>query len=175
MNKIFYKPLESVMDERQRVINDAKSDALNSDNRANAILKDRDERLNKSLAESKKIVADKVNEANENSKMLTNSAKQKSQDEISTAKSSLKDEALKTTEELKSKVKDLAEVISAVEISDDRKQKLVEKLQNKLQKTVIPNWNVDKDIIGGLIIRIGDDVVDNSLRNKLENLSKNII
>ena len=82
MNKIFYKPLESVMDERQRVINDAKSDALNSDNRANAILKDRDERLNKSLAESKKIVADKVNEANEDSKMLTNSAKQKSQDEI---------------------------------------------------------------------------------------------
>ena len=78
MNKIFYKPLESVMDERQRVINDAKSDALNSDNRANAILKDRDERLNKSLAESKKIVADKVNESNENSKMLTNSAKQKS-------------------------------------------------------------------------------------------------
>ena len=67
------------------------------------------------------------------------------------------------------------EVISAVEISDDRKQRLVEKLQNKLQKTVIPNWNVDKDIIGGLIIRIGDDVVDNSLRNKLENLSKNII
>ena len=64
MNKIFYKPLESVMDERQRVINDAKSDALNSDNRANAILKDRDERLNKSLAESKKIVADKVNEPN---------------------------------------------------------------------------------------------------------------
>ena len=113
MNKIFYKPLESVMDERQRVINDAKSDALNSDNRANAILKDRDERLNKSLAESKKIVADRVNEANENSKMLTNSAKQKSQDEISTAKSSLKDEALKTTEELKFKVKDLAEVISS--------------------------------------------------------------
>ena len=82
MNKIFYKPLESVMDERQRVINDAKSDALNSDNRANAILKDRDERLNKSLAESKKIVADKVNEANENYKMLTNSEKKKSQDEI---------------------------------------------------------------------------------------------
>lgn len=67
------------------------------------------------------------------------------------------------------------EVVSAVEISDDRKQRLVEKLQNKLQKTVIPNWNVDKDIIGGLIIRIGDDLVDNSLRNKLENLSKNII
>lgn len=67
------------------------------------------------------------------------------------------------------------EVVSAIEISDDRKQRLIEKLQNKLQKTVIPSWNIDENIIGGLIIRIGDDVVDNSLRNKLENLSKNII
>lgn len=113
MNKIFYKPLESVMDERQKVIDDAKSDAMNSDNKADAILKDRDDRLNKSLVDSKKIVADKINEANENSKALTNNAKQKSQDEIATAKSNLQDEAIKTTEELKSKVKDLAEVISS--------------------------------------------------------------
>lgn len=113
MNKIFYKPLESVMNERQKVIDDAKSDAMNSDNKADAILKDRDDRLNKSLVDSKKIVADKINEANENSKALTNNAKQKSQDEIATAKSNLQDEAIKTTEELKSKVKDLAEVISS--------------------------------------------------------------
>lgn len=64
------------------------------------------------------------------------------------------------------------EVISAIEVSEDRKQNLIEKLQNKLQKTIIANWNIDKNIIGGLIIKIGDNVIDNSLRNKLENLSK---
>ena len=111
MNKIFYKPLEHVMDERQKFIDDTKSDAINSNNKADAILKDKEERLNKS--ESKKIVADKVNEANENSKTLTNNAKQKSQDEISSAKSNLQNEARETSEELKTKVKDLAEVISS--------------------------------------------------------------
>ncbi len=67
------------------------------------------------------------------------------------------------------------EVISAVEVSNDRRKRLIEKLQNKLQKTVIANWQIDKDIIGGLVIKINDDVIDNSLKNKLENLSKNII
>lgn len=67
------------------------------------------------------------------------------------------------------------EVISAVEVSEDRKQNLIEKLQNKLQKTVIANWDIDKNIIGGLVIKIDDNVIDNSLKNKLENLSKNII
>ncbi len=64
------------------------------------------------------------------------------------------------------------EVISAIEVSEDRKQNLIEKLQNKLQKTIVANWNIDKNIIGGLIIKIGDNVIDNSLKNKLENLSK---
>lgn len=113
MNKIFYKPLENVMDERQKFIDDAKSDALNSNNRADAILKEKEDRLNKSVSDSKKLVADKINAANENSKTLTDNAKQKSQDEISSAKSNLQNEALQTSEELKSKVKDLAEVISS--------------------------------------------------------------
>lgn len=113
MNKIFYKPLENVMDERQKFIDDAKSDALNSNNRADVILKEKEDRLNKSASDSKKLVADKINAANENSKTLTDNAKQKSQDEISSAKSNLQNEALQTSEELKSKVKDLAEVISS--------------------------------------------------------------
>lgn len=113
MNKIFYKPLENVMDERQKFIDDAKSDALNSNNRADAILKEKEDRLHKSASDSKKLVADKINAANENSKTLTDNAKQKSQDEISSAKSNLQNEALQTSEELKSKVKDLAEVISS--------------------------------------------------------------
>ena len=67
------------------------------------------------------------------------------------------------------------EVISAVELSNEQMQKLTEKLQNKLKKNVIITRSLDRDIIGGLIIKIDDDVIDNSLKNKLENLSKNII
>uniref|UniRef100_UPI004026B189 F0F1 ATP synthase subunit B family protein n=1 Tax=Candidatus Stercorousia sp. TaxID=3048886 RepID=UPI004026B189 len=113
MNKIFYKPLERVMDERQKFIDDTKSDAEKSNLKAQAIINDREERLTKSAADSKKLVADKINEANENSKVVTSNAKQKSQEEIASAKSALKNEAQQTTEELKFKVKDLAEVISS--------------------------------------------------------------
>lgn len=67
------------------------------------------------------------------------------------------------------------EVISAVELSNEQMQKLTEKLQNKLKKNVIITRSLDRDIIGGLVIKIDDDVIDNSLKNKLENLSKNII
>ena len=67
------------------------------------------------------------------------------------------------------------EVVSAVELTDDRKERLTEKLKSKLNKQVKVNWILDNDIIGGLIIKINDDVIDNSLKNKLETLSKNII
>lgn len=113
MNIIFYKPIEKIMDERQKFINDAKNDAFNANTKADEILKDRETRLNQSVADSKKLVAEKVNEANETSKVLTTKAKEKSREEIASAKSNLEHEAHMTTEELKSKVKDLAEVISS--------------------------------------------------------------
>ena len=65
MNKIFYKPLERVMDERQKFIDETKSDAEKSNLKAQAIINNREERLTKSAADSKKLVADKINEANE--------------------------------------------------------------------------------------------------------------
>ena len=67
------------------------------------------------------------------------------------------------------------EVVSAVEVSDNRKQRLIEKLQSKLNKTIIANWTINPNIIGGPVIKIDDDIIDSSLKNKLENLSKNII
>ena len=134
MNKIFYKPLERVMDERQKFIDDAKSDALNSNSRADAILRDKEERLNKSASDSKKLVAEKVDVANENSRNLTDNAKQKSQDEISSAKSNLQNEARQTSEELKSKVKELAEVISSKVLGMETH---IENLDNELVNRIL--------------------------------------
>ena len=74
-------------------MDETRNDALFSNNKAEAILKDRDDKLSKSVADAKKLVADKVNEANENSRTLTGKAKQKSMEEITSAKLSLHDEA----------------------------------------------------------------------------------
>ncbi len=66
-------------------------------------------------------------------------------------------------------------VTSAVPLNDDMKQRIIAKLQNRLQKNVTADWLLDKEIIGGLVVKINDDVIDSSLKNKLENLSKNLI
>ena len=121
MNIIFYKPIGKVISERQKFLDETKNDALQSSNKADAILKDRDERLSKSVLDAKKLVADKVNTANENSRAKTSEAKQKSIEEITSAKSNLQTEAQQYKEELKNKVKDLAEVISSKVLGMDVK------------------------------------------------------
>lgn len=66
-------------------------------------------------------------------------------------------------------------VTSAVEMTEDAKKKLKIKLEEKLKKNVIFDLDINQDIIAGLVIRIGDNIIDMSLKHKLEDLSKNIM
>ena len=66
-------------------------------------------------------------------------------------------------------------VTSAIEITEDRKADIKTKIAEKLQKDVILDWGVDSDIIAGLIFNIDEKIIDNSIRHKLEDLSKTII
>ena len=69
----------------------------------------------------------------------------------------------------------VALVTSAIELSTEQKQKVEQKL---LQQTDYENfeveYRVDASLIGGMIIRIGDRVVDSSIRSKLDNLTKEL-
>jgi len=66
-------------------------------------------------------------------------------------------------------------VTSAVEMTDESRNKLKNKLEEKLKKNVILDLNINSNIIAGLVIEMGDNVIDMSLKHKLEDLSKNII
>lgn len=66
------------------------------------------------------------------------------------------------------------QVTSAVALNEDAKKRLKEKLENKLRLNVVLNLDINPEIIAGLVIKIGDNVIDMSLKNKLEDLSKNI-
>ncbi|HSF93260.1 MAG TPA: F0F1 ATP synthase subunit delta [Paracoccaceae bacterium] len=63
-----------------------------------------------------------------------------------------------------------AEVISAVALSDDQRNKLAETLKATVGKDVAINVNVDESIIGGLIVKMGSKMIDNSIASKLANL-----
>ncbi len=66
-------------------------------------------------------------------------------------------------------------IISAVELNEIQKNKLNEKLEDKLSKKVIPAYQIDKEIIGGIIIEIEDKTIDCSIKTKFENMKKQLI
>ncbi len=66
-------------------------------------------------------------------------------------------------------------VISAVEVSEELKNALVQKLENKVSKKVVPEYEIKPEIIAGLIIEVSDKTIDTSLKTKLNNLKKQLI
>lgn len=66
------------------------------------------------------------------------------------------------------------EVISSVALPPFLKNKITKLLAKKLGKKIKLQEFVDPKILGGIIVRIGDDFVDLSLRQKLEILRENL-
>ncbi|KOO08713.1 F0F1 ATP synthase subunit delta [Vibrio hepatarius] len=63
------------------------------------------------------------------------------------------------------------EVISASELSDEQLANISSKLEQRLERKVKLNCSVDEALLGGVIIRAGDLVIDNSARGRLNRLS----
>ena len=69
----------------------------------------------------------------------------------------------------------VVDVASAVELTDSQKEKLCEKLLATTDyATLEVNYRVDAALIGGLVVRIGDRVVDSSIRTKLSQMEKQL-
>ncbi len=68
----------------------------------------------------------------------------------------------------------MAEVITAVPISEDIKYKLKDKLQNQFKKNFQIEHQIDPDIIAGMIVKFGDRVIDGSIKSKLGNMKKHL-
>jgi F-type H+-transporting ATPase subunit delta len=63
-------------------------------------------------------------------------------------------------------------VISAVALDAEQKAKLVQKLTKRLQLEVTLECTIDPDLLGGAIIRVGDKVIDGSVRGKLHRMTE---
>ena len=61
-------------------------------------------------------------------------------------------------------------VITAVTLDDSYRQKLRHALKQRLHKEIEMSCEVNTDILGGAMIRMGDRVLDGSLRGKLNRL-----
>lgn len=66
----------------------------------------------------------------------------------------------------------IASVTSAIELKPEQKARIEQKLIDTTEyKSMEINYVVDASIIGGLIIRIADRVVDSSIKRQLERMS----
>ena len=64
------------------------------------------------------------------------------------------------------------QIVQAMPISEEKKAKIIAWLKTKLAGTVIADWQEDKYLIGGFLVKVGDTVFDYSIRAKLEQLRK---
>ena len=65
-------------------------------------------------------------------------------------------------------------VYSAVPLEDQEKERIARFVSELIDKQVLVNASVDDSILGGLIIRVGDRLIDGSTRTRLEQLGKQL-
>ncbi|MGH2772954.1 MAG: ATP synthase F1 subunit delta [Actinomycetota bacterium] len=70
--------------------------------------------------------------------------------------------------------REIGVVTSAVPIPDDQKEKLAQALGKATGKTVSLKVIVDPSVIGGVHARVGDVVIDGTVRHRLEMLSEHL-
>jgi F-type H+-transporting ATPase subunit delta len=64
------------------------------------------------------------------------------------------------------------EVVSAFDLDDATSDRLASVLGRKLERDVKVSTSTDKDLLGGILIRAGDLVIDGSVRGRLNKLAE---
>ncbi len=63
---------------------------------------------------------------------------------------------------------------TAIEMSQELKDKLINKLQKVTGKTVILDTKVDKNVLGGIVLKYNDAQLDDSIAMKLKNMKEEL-
>jgi len=66
------------------------------------------------------------------------------------------------------------QITSAVELDDEVKAQIIDRIAQQTGRTVESSSSVDPDILGGLVVRVGNTVLDASIRHRLEQLRKQV-
>jgi len=68
-----------------------------------------------------------------------------------------------------------AQIITAIEIDENTKNRVKEKLERVFSKTIEIETSIDKEIIAGMIVKVGDKIIDGSIKTKFENMKKQVV
>ena len=67
------------------------------------------------------------------------------------------------------------EVVLAMPPDDALRKRLIAEIEKRQGRTVVAHFRVDPEILGGLVFRVGDRVLDGSLRRRLLGLRKMLL
>lgn len=68
-----------------------------------------------------------------------------------------------------------AYVTSAKQLTPVQKQKLVSQLARMIKKTITVEYNIDETLLGGLLIKVEDKIIDATVKGKLESLKSELL
>ena len=68
-----------------------------------------------------------------------------------------------------------AEVTTAIPLDKDQQTALINKLSRVTGKTIVLKTQIDKAIIGGVIVQIGDKLIDGSIARQLQTLKNTLL
>lgn len=63
---------------------------------------------------------------------------------------------------------------TAVELSDELKEKLTKKLESVTGKTIFLENEVDENTVGGIVVKFSDTELNDSIANKLKNIKEEL-
>jgi F-type H+-transporting ATPase subunit delta len=66
------------------------------------------------------------------------------------------------------------QITSAVALGEDEVKSLGERIGQQVDRQVEVSADVDPDILGGVVLRVGNVILDASIRNRLEQLRKQV-
>jgi F-type H+-transporting ATPase subunit delta len=69
----------------------------------------------------------------------------------------------------------VARVTTAVPLDDDARRRLIDRLQAKTGKTIELDEKIDRSILGGMIVILGDQIIDGSVRDQLSQLKEELM
>ena len=65
-------------------------------------------------------------------------------------------------------------ITSAIELDGDTVKEIGDKIADQTERRVEVETVVDPDVLGGLVMRVGDTILDASVRMRLERLRKQV-
>ncbi|WP_035293999.1 F0F1 ATP synthase subunit delta [Clostridium sp. KNHs214] len=69
----------------------------------------------------------------------------------------------------------LAEITTAIPLNDYERDKLIEKLKTTYGKEILLEEIIDKKIIGGVYVKVGDDVIDGTIKTKINEIRRRVL